>query len=50
MWQAVVLIPKGKGGYCGIGLVEVVCKVLAEILNLRLAASIAYHDFLHGFQ
>ena len=23
-WQAVLLIPKGKGGYCIIGLVEVI--------------------------
>ena len=45
-----VLIPKGKGEYCGIGLVEVVCKVVAEILNLWITASITYHDFLHELQ
>ena len=28
-WQAVVLIPKGKGDYRGIGLVEVMWKVVA---------------------
>ena len=32
-WQAVVLIPKGGGGYRGIGLVEVIRKVVAMILN-----------------
>ena len=32
-WQAVVLIPKGKRGYWGIGLVEVMWKVVAAILN-----------------
>ena len=48
-WQVVVLIPKGKNDYRGIGLVEVMWKVVAEILNLRLTASITYHDFLHGF-
>ena len=42
-WQAVVLIPKGKGDYRGIGLVEVMWKVVAAILNLRLTASITYH-------
>ena len=35
-WQAVVLIPKGKGDYRGIGLVEVMWKIMAVILNRRL--------------
>ena len=48
-WRAVVLIPKGKKYYRGIGLVEVIWKVVGAILNLRLTASITYHDFLHGF-
>ena len=47
MWQAVVMIPKGVKDYCGIGLVEVMWKVVAEILNLRLTASITFHDFHH---
>ena len=49
MWQAVVMIPKGEKEYCGIGLVEVMWKVVAEILNLRLTASITFYEFLHGF-
>ena len=48
-WQAVVLITKGKKDYRGIGLVEVMWKVVAAILNRRFTASIAYHDFLHWF-
>ena len=40
-WQAVVLVPKGKQDYRGIGLVEVIWKVVAAILNRRLTASIA---------
>ena len=47
--QAVALILKGKGGYCGIVLVEVMWKVVAAILNYWLIASITYHKFLHGF-
>ena len=43
-----VLIPKSKGYYRIIGLLEVVWKVVANILNLLLTASIAYHEFLHG--
>ena len=31
MWQAMVLIPKGKKEYWGIGLVEVMWKVVAAI-------------------
>ena len=49
-WQAVVLIPKGKGDYRGIGLVEMMWKVVAVILNRRLTSSITFHDVLHGFR
>ena len=49
-WQAVVLIPKGKKDYWGIGLVEVMWKVVVVILNRRFTASITYHDALHGFR
>ena len=49
-WQAVVLIPKGKGDYRGVGLVEVMWKVVAVILNRRLTSSITFHDVLHGFR
>ena len=49
-WQAVVLIPKGKKDYRGIGLVEVMLKVVTAILNLRFTSSITYHDALHGFR
>ena len=45
-----VLIPKGKKDYWGIGLVEVIWKVVAVILNRRLTASTAFHKFLHGFR
>ena len=31
------------------GLVEVMWKVVAAILNLRLTASITFHNLLHGF-
>ena len=49
-WQAVVLIPKGKGDYWGIGLVEVMWKVVAVILNRCLTSSITFHDVLHEFR
>ena len=34
-WQTVVMIPKGKGGFRGIGLVEFTGKVVAVILHLQ---------------
>ena len=49
-WQAVVFIPKGKGDYRGIGLVEVMWKVVAVILNSRFTSFITFHDVLHGFR
>ena len=49
-WQAVVLIPKGKKDYQGIGLMEVMWKVVAVILNQCFTSSITYHDALHGFR
>ena len=39
-WQAVVLIPKWVGGYRGIGLKEVVWKMVVVILNQRFTAFI----------
>ena len=50
MWQAVVLIPKGKQDYRGVVLLEGMWKVVAAILNRRLTDSITYHDFLHRFR
>ena len=48
--KALSVIPKGKGDYWGIGLVEVMWKVVAVILNRRLTSSITFHDVLHGLR
>ena len=45
-----VLIPKGKGEFRGIGLVEVTWKVVAVVLHRQLTAGIKLHDALHGFR
>ena len=45
-----VLILTGGGEYRGIGLVEVIWKAVAAILNCRFTAAITYHDFLHRFR
>ena len=49
-WQTVVMTPKGKGEFRGIGLVEVTWKVIAVILHRRLTTGLQLHDALHGFQ
>ena len=45
-----LLIINGGKYYRGIGLVEVMWKVVAAILNFRLTASITFHNFLHRFR
>ena len=51
MWQTVVLIPKGEiGDFRGIGLVEVMRKIVSILLNRRLATAINRHAVLHGFR
>jgi hypothetical protein len=47
LWSIVVLIPKGRGDYRGIGLLEPIWKVLKRIMDRRLDA-IELHDCLHG--
>ena len=49
MWKTMVLIPKGKWGYIGIGLVETIWKVCTSIENSLLRSSIVLHSVLHGF-
>ena len=43
-WQMVVLIPKGRGEFRGIGLVEVTWKVVAVIFHPRLTTGIKLND------
>ena len=48
-WAKMVLLLKGKGGYQGIRMVEVVSKLCAAVLNLRLNMVMELHYSLHGF-
>ena len=48
VWMVVVLLPKGGGGFRGIGLLEPLWKTLAILLDTRMAV-IELHDCLHGF-
>ena len=50
MLAIVVLIPKGTSGdYQGIGLLEVIWKLLERVLDDRLL-EVDLHDYLHGFR
>ncbi len=46
-WIIVILIPKGGGDYCGIGLLERIWKMIERIIDRRLD-SIQLHDSLHS--
>ena len=46
-----VLIPKGNSGdFRGIGLLEVIWKVLEKVIDARLSSTIDLYDALHGFR
>ncbi len=46
-WEIIVLLPKGGGNNCGIGLLEPFWKVVEKIMVWQLS-SIDFHDCLHG--
>jgi hypothetical protein len=48
-WMVTVLLPKGKGDYQGIGLLEPIWKV-AEVLMDKQFLAIKLHNSLHGFR
>ena len=50
VWATMVFLPKRRGEYRGIGIVEVVWKVCTAVVNFRLKQSVTLHDSLHGFR
>ena len=44
------LLPKWKGGYRGIRLVEMLWKVFSVVVDFRLKRSVVLHNTLHGFR
>ena len=46
-WEIIILLSKGDGDYCGVGLLEPFWKVIEKIMVARLT-SIKFHDGLHG--
>ena len=50
VWAKMVFLPKGRGEYWGVGLVNVVWKVCAAVVNCRLKRIVTLHIALHGFR
>ena len=49
-WTTTVLIPKDRGEYRRIWIVEVICKVCVSVIKNRLRAVITLHDALCGLR
>ena len=50
-WKTVVMISKGGGtNFRGIGLAEVLWKVISGIINCQILSSIQFHYSLHSFR
>ena len=49
-WVNMLLIPKGKGGYRGIGIVEVFWKVCSVVVNCSLKRRVVFHDTFRWFR
>ena len=48
--NTMILTQKGRWGYRGIGLVEVIWKMTIFIINTRLRVAVYLFDALYGFQ
>ena len=47
--QVVVMIPKEGVEFRGIGLVEVIWKTAADIINQCIGTATKFHNVFHGF-
>ena len=50
-WGILILLPKAvEGQFRGIGLLEIVWKLVSRVLDTRIKTAIDFHDCLHGFR
>lgn len=49
-WSVLVAIPKGSGGFRGIGLLEIIWKLLSSTIDFRMKGAIQVHPAMHGFR
>ena len=50
IWAILVLIPKGNTDKWGIGLLEVLWKVVEAIVDNQIKTVVKFHDILHGLR
>ena len=48
-WLTMVLLPKDSGGFHGIGLLEIIWKLITSIVDMQIKESVDFHNALHGF-
>ena len=48
-WSVLLLIPKGNGDTRGVGLLDVVWKVVEAVIDTHIKTVVKFHGFLHGF-
>ena len=48
-WLTIVFLPNGDNKYLGTGVIEVLCKVIAIILERCLEEYLGFYVILHGF-
>ena len=49
-WKILVLIPKVNVDTWGVSFLEVLCKVVEDIIGTRVKTTVKFHDILHGFR
>jgi hypothetical protein len=49
-WCVLVAIPKPSGGFRGIGLLELMWKLMSSIIDSRMKENIQLHSTLHDFR
>ena len=49
VWTVLLMIPKENLDTWGIGLLEVVWKVVEAVTDTRIKSVVQFYDFLHGF-
>ena len=46
-WTVLVMTPKDNSGVWGVGLLEVVCKLVEAVIDTRINTVVQFHDVLH---
>ena len=50
IWTKMILLTERRGGYRGIGIVELIWKTITSIINTRLRVTISINEDLHVFR